>query len=94
MSAPKINQSWQHRMMHWSGYPWLVWGLGAAFFFSEYLARLAPNVMVSQLMAQFHLNAWGIGVLALYHHATSSRVVCGSLWGTCIVNGDDFCLCS
>ena len=68
MSAPKLNQSWQHRMMHWSGYPWLVWGLGAAFFFSEYLARLAPNVMVSQLMAQFHLNAWGIGVLSSYFY--------------------------
>lgn len=45
-------------------YPWLVWGLGAAFFLSEYFARVAPGVMVPELKSTFEVNAASLGALA------------------------------
>ena len=45
-------------------YPWIVWGLGALFFCVEYFARLAPSVMVPNLMQAFDVDALGIGVLS------------------------------
>jgi len=48
----------------WPFYPWLIWGLGAAFFFAEYLGRVAPEVVVSELMQTFHVSATSLGVLS------------------------------
>lgn len=48
----------------WPFYPWLIWGLGAAFFFAEYLGRVAPEVVVPELMQAFHVNATSLGVLS------------------------------
>ena len=45
-------------------YPWVVWGLGALFFCVEYFARLAPSVMVPDLMRAFNVDALGIGILS------------------------------
>jgi len=45
-------------------YPWLVWGLGAAFFFAEYLGRVAPSVVATELMQAFHVSALSIGALS------------------------------
>lgn len=45
-------------------YPWLVWGLAAAFFFVEYFARVAPGIMVPELMRDFGVNAVALGGLA------------------------------
>lgn len=51
-------------------YPWIVWGLGAAFFFSEYFARVAPSVMIPLLMRDFNVNALALGSLsALFYYA-------------------------
>ncbi len=47
-----------------SFYPWLVWGLGAAFFFAEYLGRVAPSVVATDLMQTFHVSALSIGTLS------------------------------
>lgn len=47
-----------------SFYPWLIWGLGAAFFLSEYFARIAPGVMVPELMTAFKVNALSLGSLS------------------------------
>lgn len=50
--------------------PWLIWGLGAAFFFAEYYARVSPSVMVDDLMAAFNVNAFAIGGLsAIFYYA-------------------------
>ena len=50
--------------------PWLVWGLAAAFFFAEYFARVAPSVMVPQLMDVFHVDAFSLGSLsAMFYYA-------------------------
>lgn len=53
-----------------SRYAWCIWGLGAAFFLVEYLARVAPGVMVPELMGAFHINATSLGAFsALFYYA-------------------------
>lgn len=47
-----------------SFYPWVIWGLGAAFFLSEYFARIAPGIMVPELMSAFRVNALSLGSLS------------------------------
>lgn len=42
---------------------WVVWGLAAFFYFSDYLARVAPGVMHKQLQYAFGLNEAGFGIL-------------------------------
>lgn len=45
------------------GYAWLVWGLAATFYFSDYLARVAPGVMHRYLQIDFGINEAGFGIL-------------------------------
>src|SRR5579862_2579784 len=45
-------------------YPWLIWALGAAFFFSEYITRVSLGVMAPQLMQFFHMTALSFGSLS------------------------------
>lgn len=47
---------------------WLVWGLAAFFFFSEYFARVSPSVMVPDLVRAFGVNARELGSLAAYFY--------------------------
>lgn len=49
---------------------WLVWGLGAGFFFCEYLARIAPAVMTAQLMSAFSVSCYTLGVLSSYFYVS------------------------
>jgi len=49
-------------------YPWLVWGLGASFFFYEYIARVSPSVMAAQLMRDFSANATQLGSLSFFFY--------------------------
>lgn len=62
-------------------YPWVIWGLAAAFFFAEYFARVAPGVMVPQLMRDFHVNALALGSLSafFYYAYVSMQVPVGML---------------
>lgn len=62
-------------------YPWLVWGLAAAFFFCEYFARVAPGVMVPDLMKDFKVNALALGSLSafFYYSYVSMQVPVGIL---------------
>ena len=51
-------------------YPWIVWFLGACFFFYKYLVQVSPSVMTSDLMHAFNINAAGLGNLsACYFYA-------------------------
>jgi MFS family permease len=43
---------------------WLIWGLAAAFFLSEYFARIAPGIMVPELMRVFKVNALSLGSMS------------------------------
>ena len=62
-SSEKSN-GFVHRLTNWAFYPWLVWTLGAAFFCAEYFGRLAPSVMVNELMQTFQVDALGLGALS------------------------------
>src|SRR3990167_2735421 len=44
-------------------FAWLVFGLAAAFYFSDYLARVAPSVMHKVLQRDFGINEAGFGLL-------------------------------
>ena len=51
-------------------YPWLVWLLGASFFFYKYLVQVSPSVMTHDLMHAFNVNGIGLGNLsACYFYA-------------------------
>lgn len=52
-----------------SFYPWIIWSLGAAFFLSEYFARIAPGIMVPELMSAFRVNALSLGSLSAIFYA-------------------------
>ena len=51
-----------------SFYPWLILLLAAGFFFAEYFARVAPSVMVPQLMQAFNVNALSLGALSAFFY--------------------------
>jgi len=40
---------------------WVVWGLGAALYFTGFYHRVAPAVMTDQLMAEFDIGAAALG---------------------------------
>lgn len=44
-------------------FAWIVWGLAATFYFSDYLARVAPGVMHYSLQRDFGINEVGFGIL-------------------------------
>lgn len=62
-------------------YPWIIWGLGAFLFFSEYFVRTSSSVMVGDLMRAFHVDALGIGVIAVcfYYPYTLMQIPVGLL---------------
>lgn len=64
-----------------SFYPWLVWALGATFFFAQYFGRLAPSVMAPQLMQSFNVDALGLGALSasFYYAYVGMQVPVGAL---------------
>ena len=49
-------------------YPWLILLLAAGFFFAEYFARVAPSVMVPDLMSSFRVNALSLGALSAFFY--------------------------
>jgi MFS family permease len=53
----------QHMM-----FAWMLWGLASGFYFLEYLARVAPGVMVPELMSAFSTTAFGLGSFAAFFY--------------------------
>ncbi len=54
-------------------YPWLVWGLAAAFYCYGFFQRVAPSVMIDELMRDFAVSAAVLGNLsAFYFYAYAS----------------------
>lgn len=47
---------------------WLIWGLAAAYFFSDYLARVSPGVMGRELQLAFSVSAVGLGLLSSFFY--------------------------
>ncbi len=48
-------------------YPWLVWGVAAAFFFYKYVLQVFPSVINADLMRAFNISGAGLGNLAAYY---------------------------
>lgn len=48
--------------------PWLICGLGAIFYTYEYLLRIAPSVMTTELMQAFQISAEQLGNLAAFYY--------------------------
>jgi sugar phosphate permease len=47
---------------------WMVWGLAAAYFFSDYFARVSPGVMADYLQRDFSVTAAGLGILSSFFY--------------------------
>lgn len=50
-----------------AGLAWMVWALAALFFFYAFFQRVAPSVMVAELMRDFGVGAAGLGNLAAFY---------------------------
>lgn len=62
-------------------FPWLICGLGALFYTYEYFLRIAPNVMMADLMRSFHIGSASLGnLIAFYYYAYApSQLLVGLL---------------
>ena len=63
MNITSTSEAEKSNPKHQLGYAWLIWGLAATFYFSDYLARVAPGVMHRYLQIDFGINEVGFGVL-------------------------------
>lgn len=77
---------------------WLICLIGAAFYWYEFLLRIEPSVIVSELMRQLSVSASGFGlVVALYYYAyTPMQLLVGILldrFGTKIILGMSIVSC-
>ena len=48
-------------------YPWIVWGTGTLLFFYAFFHRVAPSVMVSDLMREFQVGGAILGTLSAFY---------------------------
>lgn len=46
---------------------WLIWFLAVVFYFYEYAIRVAPSVMVPEIMGAFHIDAGAFGTLVAFY---------------------------
>ncbi|WED43201.1 MFS transporter [Legionella cardiaca] len=63
MNMIAMSQSEKAGRINRLGFAWIVWGLAAAFYFSDYMARVAPGVMHRSLQIDFGINEAGFGIL-------------------------------
>ena len=63
MNTMTLTEAEKMKFKSQQGFAWLIWGLAAAFFFSDYLARVAPGVMHRYLQLDFGINEAGFGIL-------------------------------
>ena len=63
VSRAVMGKFFNTKNTHYNRFGWVVWGLAAAFYFSDYLARVAPTVMHQFIQQDFGLSEAGFGVL-------------------------------
>ncbi|KTD23020.1 MFS transporter [Legionella londiniensis] len=63
MNTAALSQSERFDCKNQLAYAWLIWGLAAGFYFSDYMARVAPSVMHRYLQIDFGINEAGFGIL-------------------------------
>lgn len=61
--------------------PYLIWFLGASFFFTDYIIRLSPGILTPQLMQFFHANGETVGWFSgfFYYAYISMQIPVGIL---------------
>lgn len=60
--------------------PWIVWGLGCAFYFYECLLGVSPSVMGDDLMRSFSVTSHTLGILSgVYYYSYASMQLPGGL---------------
>lgn len=56
--------------------PWLMWGIATLFFAYQFIMRLAPGLVMSELMQKFHVDATDYGLFAAsYYFAYSGMQI-------------------
>ena len=63
MNRIAVSQGKKTSRLSPARFAWIVWGLAATFYFSDYLARVAPGVMHRSLQLDFGINEAGFGIL-------------------------------
>lgn len=46
---------------------WTIWILAATFYFYEFVLRVSPSVIVSELMQSFKITAYSVGILSAFY---------------------------
>ncbi|WP_420421101.1 MFS transporter [Simkania sp.] len=46
---------------------WIIWGLAVTFYFYEYFLRVAPSVMVHELLTAFNIGAGVFGTMTAFY---------------------------
>lgn len=53
---------------------WMMWSIGALFYFFQFILRVSPNVMTEELMSSFAVDACALGVLSSYWYFSYSSL--------------------
>ena len=61
-----MHQQDNQQSKQWLG--WMMWSMGAAFFFLHYFIRVAPSVIIPELMRDFQVTASQMGAIAFYFY--------------------------
>jgi len=51
--------SWHHPVL-----PWIVWGIGASYFFYDYINQVVPGIIGPSLIQAFGVSAAALGTLS------------------------------
>jgi nitrate/nitrite transporter NarK len=70
MNTIPISHTEKSNIKKQLNFAWLIWGLAAAFYFSDYMARVAPSVMHRYLQIDFGINEVGFGILTASFYTT------------------------
>ena len=68
MNKSENNFTTNQNQHHSLGAAWLIWGLAATFFFTDYMARVAPSVMHRALQVDFSINEVGFATLTAFFY--------------------------
>ena len=54
--------SWHHPLL-----PWIIWIIGASYFFYDYINQVVPGIIGPSLIQVFHVSAAALGTLSAYY---------------------------
>jgi MFS family permease len=54
--------SWRHPVL-----PWIIWGIGASYFFYDYINQVIPGIIGPSLIQAFQVPAAALGTLSAYY---------------------------